>query len=171
MQTPKIVLLDFDGVVIEGTNEGYFHCYHRALGEVGVSLDAQAERQSIIQYWGTGHVKQLEMLLRDHQEKVDAAARAWETCVESPTFWDHALLIDGSKEAIAQMCRHVPVAIVSGARKRHIERIVERDGLVGIGAIYSSYDVEPLPKPHPHLLQQALKQFDVAPRRRSTSAI
>ena len=162
MSTPKLVLLDFDGVVVEGSNEAYFDCYHKAVEAVGVSLDPDVEHERVIQGWGSGHVEQLEIILAEHLDKVEQAGAVWENCVESPVFWDQVKMVDGAKEAIELMSRHVPVAIVSGTRVRHIEPMLERGGVTGISAIYSSYDVpSELKKPHPHTLELALKTFGV----------
>jgi beta-phosphoglucomutase-like phosphatase (HAD superfamily) len=32
----KLIIFDFDGVIITGSNEGYFTCYHKALEAIGV---------------------------------------------------------------------------------------------------------------------------------------
>lgn len=161
---PTLIGLDFDGVVVTGSNDGYVACYHRALADVGVTLDTGVEWQRVRAGWGTGHVRQFESLLAERPELVEAAARAWEDHVGSDAFWDKVRLVDGAREAVARMASAVPVAIISGARKEHIERLLKRDRVVGVSAVYSSYDVPTdLRKPHPHQLRLAIERFGARP--------
>ncbi len=165
MNTPKLVALDFDGVVVTGSNQAYFDAYHLAIEAVGIQLDPVVEHERIIQGWGGGAIEQLEIILAEHLDKVEQAGVVWNEYVESESFWDKVSIVDGCKEAIQRMAGHVPVVIVSGTRVHHIEAMLKQGGIQGVSAIYSSNDVaSELKKPHPHTLQLALKRFDVAPQ-------
>ena len=165
MNTPKLVGLDFDGVVVTGSNEAYFEAYHVAIEAVGVELDPKVEHARIIQGWGSGHIEQLEIILAEHPDLVEQAGVVWLQRVESPEFWDDVSIIDGCKEAIELMAGSAHVAVVSGTRTHRIESILKQGDIEGVSAIYSSYDVESkLKKPHPHTLELALKKFGVKPQ-------
>ena len=82
----KLIIFDFDGVIITGSNEGYFTCYHKALDAVNVQLDPHEKRQCILDGWGKGHKKQLELLLKEHPDKLHNAITAYEQCYFSPVF-------------------------------------------------------------------------------------
>ncbi|NQV89685.1 MAG: HAD family hydrolase [Parcubacteria group bacterium] len=164
MNTPKLVGLDFDGVVVAGSNQAYFDAYHMALEAVGVKLDPKVEHERIIQGWGSGCIEQLEIILAEHPDKVEQAGVVWNEHVESEAFWEKVSIIKGCKEAIERMSRIVPVVVVSGTRVHHIEALLKEGGIQGVSAIYSSYDVaSELKKPHPHTLQLALEKFNVVP--------
>lgn len=160
----KLIMLDFDGVVVDGSNQGYFSCYHHAIASVGVHLLEEDEHERIVKGWGSGHRKQLEILLDGHSDQLEEASKVWLDCVNSDAFWNQVQLIEGTREAIAQMKQLAPVIIVSGSEKRFIERILKREQVEGLQAIYSSYDVaSEFKKPHPHTIELALKDFGVKP--------
>ncbi|MCR4313773.1 MAG: HAD-IIIA family hydrolase, partial [Candidatus Uhrbacteria bacterium] len=164
MNRPMCVALDFDGVVISGSNEGYFSCYHDALEAVGVQLEESVERERIIQGWGSGHINQLQILMPEYPDKVEEAGRVWVDYVESVSFWKRVQVVPGSKEAIERMSQHASIVIVSGARKKHIQAILEREKIEGVSAVFSSYDVaSSLRKPHPHTLELAMKEVGCVP--------
>lgn len=164
-QKPKLILLDFDGVITKGSNEAYFVCYHKALESVGIELDSEIEHARIVEGWGAGHVPQLKILLREHPESVDQAAQKWIECVESPSFFDHVELVAGADRAVYLMEKFANVAIVSGSPKAFITKLLDQFGIDGARKIFSSYDVEDpsLKKPHPHTLNLALSEFGCNP--------
>ena len=159
----KLIMLDFDGVVADGSNQGYFLCYHKAIESVGVNMSEQEEHERIVQGWGSGHEKQLQILLDGYSDQLEEASNIWLECVNSDAFWQNVKVISGAKEAIERMTRVADVVIVSGSEKRFIQRVLEREGIEGIQAIYSSYDVaSEFKKPHPHTIELALKDFGVS---------
>ena len=44
----KLIIFDFDGVIITGSNDGYIKSYHHALESVGVNLEPEEERRRIL---------------------------------------------------------------------------------------------------------------------------
>jgi|GEM_PF-346174 len=160
-EKPKLVLLDFDGVVVKGSNEAYFDCYHKALESVGIKLTPDVEHARVLEGWGSGHVDQLKILLRERPELVDQAAKTWVACVDEPKFWENIELVPNADKAIHLIEQEMNVAIVSGSRKDHIEKLLDRFGIDGERMIFSSYDVaDPsLRKPNPYTLRLALEHF------------
>jgi HAD superfamily hydrolase (TIGR01662 family) len=159
---PKLVLLDFDGVVVKGSNEAYFDCYHKALESVDAKLAPEIEHERILEGWGSGHVEQLTILLRERQELVNQAGKTWVACVDEPKFWENIELVPNADKAIHLIEQKMSVAIVSGSRKDHIEKLLSRFGIDGERMIFSSYDVaDPsLRKPNPYTLRLALERFN-----------
>ncbi len=165
MDRPKLVLLDFDGVIVEGSNEAYFDCYRKAVEAVGVDLEPALLRQRIFLGWGGGPPEMLQIILKEHQELVPQAVTAWKTCGENPDFWKGVSVIEGTKEAIDAMAQQVHVGIVSGTRIASIEKMLERGGITTVSKVWSSDDVaSELKKPHPHTLKLALDHFGQAPQ-------
>ena len=158
---PKLVLLDFDGVIAKGSNEAYFDCYHKALESVGVNLSPDVEHARVLEGWGSRFDDQLKILLQENPELVDQAGKTWVACVGAPKFWENVKLVPDSDKAIHLMEQKMDVAIVSGSRKDHIEMLLDRFGIDGDRKIFSSYDVaDPtLRKPNPYTLQLALEHF------------
>lgn len=127
---------------------------------MGFSPDVEHAR--VLEGWGSGHIDQLKILLRERPEFVERAAQTWVTCVDEPKFWDSISLVPNADKAIHLMERTMNVAIVSGSRKDYIEKLLNRFGVDGERMIFSSYDVadSSLRKPNPYTLQLALEHFD-----------
>lgn len=156
----KLIGLDFDGVIIRGSNEGYFDCYHQSIASVGVTLEPKIERQRIIDGWGSGYVEQIELLLKEHPELVDQAAKTWDACVKDPAFKKGLRVVDGVAETIAQLSKIADVVIISGSERQEIQKFLDENGIKGVKKIYSSYDVESNQrKPHPYMLELAMSEF------------
>jgi FMN phosphatase YigB (HAD superfamily) len=66
----KHIVFDCDGVLWDGTNEGYVQCYHRAALEAGAAIDYALANQRILANWGTSAQQEIEGLLPDHPHLV-----------------------------------------------------------------------------------------------------
>lgn len=164
MKQPKCVGLDFDGVIVKGTNQKYFDAYHHALDVVGVSMPKEVINARIREGWGSGQKEQLTLILKEHPEHIAQAVNAWEECVLHPSFWADVELIEGVKDTIEWLAQRVPVVIVSGSGYGHIKEVLDTAGVTGVSQIFSSADVEShLRKPHPYMLEQALLNEGCAP--------
>ena len=137
----KLIIFDFDGVIITGSNDAYFYCYHKALEFVGVKFSPELERSRILELWGKGHVVQLEYLLQEHSDKISEAVKEFER-VYDESFENNLRLIDGAKEALVKLKDNYKLSIVSGAQRKLITDILNKNNLNFFEDIISSYDIE-----------------------------
>lgn len=138
----RVIIFDFDGVIVLGTNEGYFTCYHQALDKVGVKLDPKEEKRRIIEWWGKGYKKQLELLLKEHQELLPAAITAYEKCYYSPVFTRNIRLVKGAKQALERLSKKYILAIASGMMRKTMDNLIIKFNISYFKKIVTNEDVQ-----------------------------
>lgn len=156
----KLIIFDFDGVIITGSNAGYMKSYHHALETVGVNLDPEIERQKILEHWGKGHIPQLEFLLEDHPEKVEEAVKAWEDNFKN-NFRKSLKIIPGAKEAIIRLSKKYQLAIISGAHRQMLLELIDEYDIDYFSDVISSYDFDDPAKrkPAPYAINMLLEKY------------
>jgi HAD superfamily hydrolase (TIGR01549 family) len=151
------VSFDFDGVLAQGSNEAYIDSYHRALTQVGVTLDPALERQLILDSWGLPAGEQVEILLKDHPDKISEATKYFFEARLSPAFRAQVALFAGAEETIRTLKDKYILSIVSGADRALIESVLGPELKQMFANIYCCSDYEPhLQKPSPHMLNLAM---------------
>ena len=159
----KLIIFDFDGVIITGSNEGYFTCYHKALGSVNVRLEPSEERKRILEWWGKGHKKQLELLLKEHPDKLDGAITAYEKCYFSPLFHKKIKLVDGADAELERLFQTRTLAIASGMVRKTMDDLIEKFHIPYFKRILTFEDAkkEEHKKPSPYMLFQLMNECGV----------
>ena len=63
----KLLVFDFDGVLVTGTNEGYIRCYIKAMRDSGAIDETQKDyaRQKIIENWGSDYRTEIRSVVKD----------------------------------------------------------------------------------------------------------
>lgn len=161
----KLVIFDFDGVIITGSHEGYFTCYHRALEAVGVQLDPAEERKRIIENWGKGYKLQLEYLLRDHPKLLSNAITAYEKCYYSPIFSKNIRLIKDADRTLRTLNKEYTLAIASGMMKKTLYKLLQKFNIQDIFQAVIAGDEIQNPedkKPAPFMLSKILEHFSIS---------
>lgn len=159
----KLIIFDFDGVIITGSNDGYIKSYHHALESVGVNLEPEEERRRILAHWGKGHVPQLEYLLHETPEKVDDAVKAWEEYFRN-NFRQNLKFITGAKETIEQLSGKYKLAVISGAHKKMLLEMIEEGNINYFSDVISSYDFDDLAKrkPAPYAINMLVEKYGLS---------
>jgi phosphoglycolate phosphatase len=158
----KLIIFDFDGVIITGSNEGYFTCYHKALEAVNVNLQPDDEKKRILEWWGKGHKKQLELLLKEHPDLLPQAINAYEKCYFSPIFHEKIKLVPGTDKLLKRLAKDHSLAIASGMVRTTMNDLIEKFPIPYFDQILTFEDAteEEHKKPSPHMLQVLMKQFN-----------
>lgn len=159
----ELIIFDFDGVIITGSNEGYFNCYHKALDFVDIHLDPYEEKKRILDWWGKGHKKQLELLLKEHPEKLPQAITAYEKCYYSPIFHEKIKLVDRADTVLKNLSQTRTLAIVSGMVRNTMDDLLKKFHIPYFKKIMTFEDAmkEEHKKPSPYMLYQTMKYFNV----------
>lgn len=160
----KLVIFDFDGVIITGSNEGYFRCYHKALEAVGVSLDPREARKRILEIWGKGYKLQLEYLLRGYPNLLPKAIKSYEFFYHSPVFSKDIRLISGARAVLEQLSKEYVLVIVSGMMRKTLVRLLKQFKLSGFFKAVVSSDEIVNPdnkKPAPFMLNKVIKDLSI----------
>lgn len=161
----RLIIFDFDGVIITGSHEGYFTCYHRALEAVGVQLDPAEEKKRIIENWGKGYKLQLEYLLKDHPRLLSKAIRAYAKYYYSPLFSKNIRLIKGVKNTLRALAKEHTLAIASGMMKKRLYELLQKFNIRDISQAIIAGDEIQNPedkKPAPVMLNKLLEYFSIS---------
>lgn len=160
----KLIIFDFDGVIITGSNEGYFNCYHKALESVEVNLDPKEEKGRILERWGKGHISQLKLLLKEHPELIDKTIRVYEKLYNSPLFSSRIKLIRGAKNTLKQLSQEYILAIASGMRGKTMEVLIKKFNINYFQKIISINDIknEKDKKPSPYMINKIRDFFSIS---------
>ncbi|KQX66838.1 HAD family phosphatase [Angustibacter sp. Root456] len=150
----KYVLFDHDGVLVD-TETWYFRAGQRALAEVGVTLDQG-------QY------------LLDMTQGLGTWARARTAGVDEPTidrlrvardrYYQEYLRtedieIDGVADALAELSRHVRLAVVTTAKRADVELIHEHRHLLEVMEFVLVREDYERAKPYPEPYLAGLRRF------------
>lgn len=160
----KLIIFDFDGVIIKGSNEGYFTCYHKALDAVGVLLDPLEEKKKILKMWGKGYKHQLEYLLEGHTDLLQKAIKVYETCYYSPIFSKNITLIEGVNVALHKLAKKYMLAIASGMMRKTLNKFLLEFRLKDIFQEIATSDEIENPedkKPSPYMLNKLIERFSI----------
>lgn len=161
----KLIIFDFDGVIITGSNEGYFACYHKALQDAGVELNPQEERKRILAYWGKGYKKQLELLLKEHPDLLGKAISAYEYFYyQTTTFTKNIKLIKGGRQTLKTLSQKYKLAIASGMMKKTMTDLIKKFDLPFFGKIITSDEIKKdrNKKPAPYMINAILKYYSLS---------
>ncbi len=161
----KLVIFDFDGVIVTGTNQGYFYCYHQALINVGVKLSPQEEKKRVEERWGKGYKSQLELLLKENLELLPRAVASYEKCYESDRFQKNIRLIKGAKEELETLSKYYTLAIASGMIKKTMNILINKFKIKNyFKNIITIDDVEKeeYRKPSPYMINSIKGTFSIS---------
>jgi beta-phosphoglucomutase-like phosphatase (HAD superfamily) len=153
----KLCIFDYDGVIAD-TEGLHFETFHEALAPEGILIDrVESDRRFVgidirtsfrLAFDGAGRslsARQLERLV----ERKGALFRAR---------LEDVRLFEGAAEAVKEASARFPLAIASGAHRREIESVLEREGLLARFAALVSGDDGLPSKPSPEVYANALER-------------
>jgi HAD superfamily hydrolase (TIGR01509 family) len=150
----RFVLFDHDGVLVD-TERWYFLAGRRALAEVGVDLSEREYLQDMSQglgTWGRARAAGVdEETIGRLRERRDA--RYQEYLRSEP------IEIDGVAEVLAELTRHVRMAVVTTAKCADVALIHEHRHLLGFMEFVLVREDYERPKPHPEPYLTGLERF------------
>ncbi|XVV14870.1 HAD family hydrolase [Actinoplanes sp. CA-131856] len=153
----KYVLFDHDGVLVD-TESWYFKAGERALADIGLTLDKDRYLRDMSQGQGTW--------AQARAAGVDEPAISRLRAVRDRYYQDHlrteAIEIEGVTEVLADLSRHVRMAIVTTAKRADFDLIHEKRRIrqfMDFVLVREDYERS---KPHPEPYLTALKRFGAA---------
>lgn len=122
----KHIVFDCDGVLWEGTNEGYFKCYHTAAVEAGIQIDYALARQRILKHWGQSAQHEVTQMIPDHPDRVAEVVANYRRLVRSDLFLSTARLIEGAREALAELAGRYRLSALTGMNADNLGKLLEK---------------------------------------------
>ena len=122
----KHIVFDCDGVLWEGTNEGYFRCYHAAAREAGIALDYALVKQRILVNWGQPVVREIDGMLPNHPERVPQVVDIYRRLIHSDLFLAGASLVPGADTALKTLAVRYGLSAITGMNARNLDLLLDR---------------------------------------------
>jgi phosphoglycolate phosphatase-like HAD superfamily hydrolase len=163
----KLIIFDWDDVFTRDSIKGYYKCFHKALKEVGVTLDPAEEERRIKEKWGSGEEEQFEILLHEHPELVQKAVEIYRDNLFGDTFVECLSVVPDSPELLERLAKKYTLAVATGAHPKILtERLFPKFQIPDVFAqIITIYDLDDPAhvKPHPYMVQKILQTQDISP--------
>ncbi|WP_245922855.1 HAD family hydrolase [Paractinoplanes atraurantiacus] len=148
------MLFDHDGVLVD-TEHWYFKAGERALADIGVALDRDRYLRDMAQGLGTW--------AQARAAGVDEQTISRQRRVRDEYYQEYlrteAIEIDGVEEVLAELSRHVRMAIVTTAKRADFDLIHEKRRIRHFMEFVLVREDYELSKPHPEPYLTALKRF------------
>jgi phosphoglycolate phosphatase-like HAD superfamily hydrolase len=130
--TLKHIVFDCDGVLWNGTNEGYFKCYHQAAVEEGIPLDVKTAQSRILTNWGQSAEIEVRGMIPEHPNLVPHVLDRYERLVRSALFLDTASLIPDADTTVRRLGRDFGASVITGMNADNLHQILDRFRLRGV---------------------------------------
>jgi HAD superfamily hydrolase (TIGR01509 family) len=154
----KYILFDHDGVLVD-TESWYYLAGERALADIGVTLDKERYLRDMSRGWGTWEQARAAGV----DEQTIARQRAVRDRYYQEYLRTEDIEIDGVVDALAELSRHVRMAIVTTAKRVDFDIIHERRQITRfMDFVLARGDYE-LAKPHPEPYLTGLRRFGATP--------
>ena len=150
----KYILFDHDGVLVD-TELWYFRAGERALADIGVRLDRDQYLRDMSQGLGTWARARAAGV---DEQTIDRQRVVRDACYQE-FLRTEAIEIEGVVDALAELSRHVRMAIVTTAKRVDFELIHEKRRIrqfMDFVLVREDYE---LAKPHPEPYLTGLQRF------------
>jgi HAD superfamily hydrolase (TIGR01509 family) len=150
----KYILFDHDGVLVD-TEFWYYKAGQRALAEVGATLDKEQYLRDMSRGLGTW----TQARAKGIDEQTISRLRKVRDAYYQDYLRTEAIEIEGVVDTLAELSKHVRMAIVTTAKRADFELIHERRQIrqfMDFVLVREDYE---LAKPHPEPYLAGLKRF------------
>lgn len=163
----KLVVFDWDDVIVLGAKEGYFACYHKAVEGVGVFLSPEEEEKRILAKWSKPYREEIKELLKEYPNKVDNACAIFEKEYWGDTFTKELRLVPGVIDLLNRLHEKYSLAVATGKHPKMLyEHEIPHFGIPNVFShIISSHDITDVDKmkPHPYMVEKIMNDVGVKP--------
>lgn len=165
----KLIIFDWDDVIILGSIPGYYACYREALKAVGVVLDEDELDRRIKSKWGQPFREELRELLREHPQLLDKATDIfYNEKFHGSTFVNELSEVEGVNELLQKLSKKYKLAVATGNQRKMIfDNIIPKFNIPSVFCqIVTSHDDGIPPektKPDPHMINIILEKQGIQP--------
>ena len=161
----KLIIFDWDDVIIFGAKEGYYNCYKKTLKELAIVLDEKEIDKRIENTWGNID-RILSELLKENSNLVDKAGKVfYDKEFYGNTFVDSLKEMQGVNELLIRLKEKYKLAVASANKLDMIkDRIMPKFNIPNVfDQIVAAGDAPAgRSKPDPYMLQLILKTQGVS---------
>lgn len=163
----KLIIFDWDDVITLGSKDGFYECYHKAIGNVGAKLSRKEEWKRIIATWGKSHKVVLAELLKENPKLLDSVIKIYEENFFGETFAKNLRLVRGTRSLLKRLSKKYTLAIATGQHPQLLnDKIIPKYKIPDVfSQIIFSIDIKDpeKQKPHPWALNKIMKDLGFKP--------
>lgn len=159
----KLIIFDWDDVIVLGSKTGYYKCYRETLKKLGITMPEKEMDVRIKRKWGQPFKEELKELLEEHPSLVDEAVRIFrDEKFNGVTFIDELFEINGVNELLLRLSKKYKLAVATGNQREMLfGKIMPKFSIPDVFCqIVTAHDDIPpeKTKPHPYMLQLILNE-------------
>ncbi len=124
------IVLDFDGVIADGTNRAYIDTYADAIRSAGGRFSRDEIEAGILRHWGESPRRELAGVMGEAHPALEDALRHYQAHIEDRLVAS-ARPLPGAIEAVEALAARYRLYLISGMGERPLIRIVKAFGLGG----------------------------------------
>lgn len=164
----KLIIFDWDDVIILGSKEGYYNCYRETLKEVGVMLDEKEMDMIIKRRWRQPFRIVLNELLIEKSQLLDKASEIfYKKKFQGTTFVDSLKEVKGVNKLLLRLKEKYILAVATGNKLDMIQnKIIPKFHIPNVfSQIVTAHDNIPegKSKPDPYMLELILEKQKIKP--------
>lgn len=161
----KLIIFDWDDVIVLGSKKGYYDCYRETINDLGVKMTEEEMDRRIRSKWGKPFRIELTELLKEMPELIDKACEIfYKNKFEANTFLNALSEVKGVNEVLGNLSKKYKLAVATGNQREMLNKIVAKLDIPNVfSQIVTSHDNIPSEKtkPHPYMLEVILKQQNI----------
>jgi phosphoglycolate phosphatase-like HAD superfamily hydrolase len=158
----KLIIFDWDDVIVQGAKVGYYNCYRETLRELGVKLDEKEMDIRIKRKWGQPYRTELLELLKEDPSHIDQACDIYQKHKFGATYIDSLHEVFGVNDVLLRLKDKYTLAVATANQPKILEKVMAKFSIPSVFAqIVTAYDTNVPPektKPHPHMLELILNK-------------
>ena len=165
----KLIIFDWDDVITLGSKEGYFACYHEALGNrLGKKISWENAKDDILATWGATARDAISAILKKYPKDIKQVLDSYQKCILGKTFSDHLSVVPGIQETLRKLSRKYILCVTTGMHPETLHKYVMPKFKIPdvFSDIISGYEIKDpaLRKPNPYTANLFMKKHDVLPQ-------
>lgn len=161
----KLVIFDWDDVIVLGSKKGYYDCYRETIDNLGIRIPEEELDKRIKSKWGKPFRIELSEILKENPELLDKACDIfYKNKFEANTFLDALSEVKGVNEMLTKLNGKYRLAVATGNQRGMVKKIMAKFDIPNVfSQIVTSHDDIPpeKTKPHPFMLQVILKKQNI----------
>lgn len=164
----KLIIFDWDDVIILGSKEGYYNCYRETLIQLGVKLEESEFDRRIKKRWGQPFREELKELLIENPNLLDRACNIFnQEKFLGDTFTNSLMEVEGVNSLLNTLQSNYLLAVATGNTKSMVEDvIIPKFNIPKVFShIISSHEIpNNKSKPDPYMIRFILEKLSVSPK-------
>ena len=167
--TKKLIIFDFDGVLVTGTNEGYMRCYLEAMeftGAINVAQEHYAKKK-ILENWGSKYDTEIGSVVKN-SKKLKETDKKFIELIKTNEFVKTAKKTQYLNECLNFISKNNHIPTISSGSSQEILTHVSNFCNINLKNFKDIQTGDMYPeiyqKPNPKMIKDQMKKFNITPK-------